>query len=119
LTYQVVITAPARRDLNRLPESMATAVCEFLTGALADNPHRVGKALAGNKAGQYSARRGNYRIIYRIVEETIQVQVIRIRYRAIAYRHGRERGPTAAWAARRRESRPNRAHRKSRSPPEA
>jgi mRNA interferase RelE/StbE len=87
VTYQVLITAPARRDLNRLPESVAAAVFEFMAGALSENPQRVGKALIGDKAGLHSARRGNYRIIYRIVEETIQIQVIHVRFRATAYRH--------------------------------
>jgi mRNA-degrading endonuclease RelE of RelBE toxin-antitoxin system len=87
VSYEVLVTAPARRDLNRLPESVAAAVFEFLAGALAENPQRVGKPLGGDKVGQYSARRGNYRIIYRIIEEVVQVQVIRVRYRATAYRH--------------------------------
>jgi mRNA-degrading endonuclease RelE of RelBE toxin-antitoxin system len=51
------------------------------------DPRQVGKSLGADKVGQYAARRGNYRIIYRIIDKTVQVQVIRVRYRATAYRH--------------------------------
>lgn len=85
MTYDVQITGPARRDLSRLSESVAAAVLEFMSGPLAENPHRVGKPLGADLEGQYSARRGVYRIIYRIKDEVVQVQVIRIRHRSTAY----------------------------------
>jgi mRNA interferase RelE/StbE len=84
--YDIIVAPSARRDLNRLHESVAAAVFEFMAGPLAENPQRVGKPLCGDKSGRYSARRGSYRIIYRIVETVVQVQVIRVRYRTDAYR---------------------------------
>jgi len=85
--YDVIVAPSARRDLGRLHEAVAAAVFEFMAGPLAENPQRVGKPLGGDKVGQYAARRGNYRIIYRIIDKVVQVQVIRVRYRATAYRH--------------------------------
>lgn len=87
MTYEVLVTGPARRDLNRLPASVAAAIFEFMHGPLADNPQRVGHSLGRDLAGLHSARRGEYRVIYRIVEQKIEVHVVRIRHRATAY-HG-------------------------------
>ena len=38
-------TPTAKRALTRLPEKAAAAAVEFIYGALAENPHRVGKPL--------------------------------------------------------------------------
>ncbi len=84
--FELVLTPPARRAIQKhLPESVAAAVVEFLTGALIDNPHRVGKALRGQLAGIYSARRGTYRVLYRINEQDREVVVLRIEHRRDAY----------------------------------
>ncbi len=85
--YELVLTPPAARAVrNGLPESVAAAVIEFLTGALVDNPHRVGKRLRGDLAGIYSARRGTYRVLYRINDDRKEVVALRIDHRGEAYR---------------------------------
>ena len=81
-------TAPARRALTRLPEKVATAVVEFLYGSLAANPHRAGKALRFEMQGLHSARRGDYRVIYRIEAEPHRIDVLAIEHRSDAYRSG-------------------------------
>jgi mRNA interferase RelE/StbE len=81
-------TVPARRALARLPEKVATAVVEFLYGSLAANPHRAGKPLRFEMAGLHSARRGDYRVIYRIDTDQHRVDVLTIEHRADAYRPG-------------------------------
>lgn len=84
--FELVVTPPAARAIQaRLPEPVATAVVEFITGALLDNPHRVGKQLRGELAGIYSARRGTYRVLYRINEPTHEVIVLRIEHRRDVY----------------------------------
>jgi mRNA-degrading endonuclease RelE of RelBE toxin-antitoxin system len=85
-TYHVQITARADRDLQRLPEKVATACVEFIFGPLADNPHRVGKPLRDELAGLHSARRGDYRVVYAIVEDTRGVQIVHIDRRSDIYR---------------------------------
>ncbi len=85
--YELVLTPPAVRAIQtRLPEAVAAAVVEFLTGALVVNPRRVGKALRGDLAGIHSARRGTYRVLYRINEDLHEVVVLRVEHRADAYR---------------------------------
>ncbi len=81
--YEVAWTPTAKRALQRLPEKVATAAIEFIYGTLASNPQRVGKALRFDLEGLHSARRGDYRIIYRI---DARVTVIAIEHRADAYR---------------------------------
>ena len=67
--YQIRFQPAARRAIaQRLPETVAAAVLEFCEAALAVNPHRVGKPLFGPLAGCHGARRGTYRIVYRIDE---------------------------------------------------
>ena len=59
---------------------------DFLTTALVAEPRRVGKPLRGDLAGIWSARRGTYRILYRIRENASEVVVMRIEHRKDAYR---------------------------------
>lgn len=87
MTYAVLVTGPARRDLNRLPTAVAAAIFEFMHGPLAENPQRVGHRLGRDLAGLHSARRGEYRVIYQILEDKLLVHVVRIRHRNTAY-HG-------------------------------
>ena len=85
--YELVLTAPAVRTISeRLPESVAAAVIEFLTATLIHQPHRVGKPLRGELAGIWSARRGTYRVLYRITETPREVIVLRVEHRRDAYR---------------------------------
>ena len=87
LRYQIVLTPPARRAISAdLPEAVADAVIEFVTTALLDNPQRVGKPLRDDLTGIWSARRGTYRVLYRIREEPREVVVLRIQHRRDAYR---------------------------------
>ena len=59
---------------------------DFLTTALVENPRRVGKPLRGDLAGIWSARRGTYRVLYRLREDPREVIVIRVDHRKDAYR---------------------------------
>lgn len=76
---------PARRQLERLPIAVAAAVVETLE-AIASNPKRLGKPLRFELEGCVSARRGPYRIVYRIDGQTRTVAVLAIAHRADVYR---------------------------------
>jgi mRNA interferase RelE/StbE len=85
--YELVLTPPARRALTgKLPEPVAAAVIEFLTTALIHQPYRVGKPLRDDLSGVWSARRGTYRVLYRIREDLREVIVLRVEHRRDAYR---------------------------------
>jgi mRNA-degrading endonuclease RelE of RelBE toxin-antitoxin system len=84
--YDVRFQPAARRAIShRLPETVAAAVLEFCDAALAVHPQRVGKPLFGPLAGCHGARRGTYRIVYRIDENTRTVHVLDIDHRADVY----------------------------------
>jgi mRNA-degrading endonuclease RelE of RelBE toxin-antitoxin system len=83
----LVLTPPARRAIaGGLPEPVAAAVIEFLTTSLINNPRRVGKPLGAELAGIWSARRGTYRVLYRINDTAHEVVVLRVEHRRDAYR---------------------------------
>ena len=85
--YQLRIVSSARRHLTEnLPEAVATAAFEFITGPLLENPHRVGKRLRRPLADRHSARRGTYRILYRIDDHARTVTVLAIGHRGDIYR---------------------------------
>jgi mRNA-degrading endonuclease RelE of RelBE toxin-antitoxin system len=85
--HELVLTPPAVRAVQaKLPETVAAAVVEFMTGALIENPTRVGKPLRGDLSGIHSARRGTYRVLYRINDERHEVVVLRIDHRQGVYR---------------------------------
>jgi mRNA interferase RelE/StbE len=85
-----IITPTARRQLvQHLPEAVAFAAHEFIIGALLDNPQRVGKRLQAPLADRHSARRGTYRVIYRIDDEERTVTVLDVAHRRDAYRTSR------------------------------
>lgn len=84
--YAVAWTSASRRALAGLPEKVATAAVEFIYGSLAETPRRVGKPLQLGLAGLHSARRGDYRVIYRIDEDVRTVTVLAIEHRSDVYR---------------------------------
>jgi mRNA interferase RelE/StbE len=85
--YEIRFQPAARRAIApRLPESVAAAVLEFCQTALAVNPQRVGKPLFGPLAGCHGARRGTYRLVYRIDEGIHTVHILDIEHRADIYR---------------------------------
>lgn len=85
--YELVLARPAARAIaHELSESIATAVIDFVTGPLIENPHRVGRALRNELAGVHSARRGTYRVLYRIDDAAREVIVLRIEHRGDVYR---------------------------------
>lgn len=86
-TYTTRFTATAKRDLDKLPPRIVAAVIEFAFGDLAREPRRVGKPLRGELAGYHSARRGPYRLLYRIGDAAQTIWVHRVDHRADVYRH--------------------------------
>ena len=85
--YTLIMTPTARRQLaQHLPEAVAFAAHEFIVGALADNPQRVGKRLQAPLDDRHSARWGTYRVSYRIDDEQRRVMVLDIAHRRVVYR---------------------------------
>jgi mRNA interferase RelE/StbE len=89
IRYELIVAPSARRQLaEHLPEAVAVAAFEFIVGPLLDNPQRVGKRLHPPLDDRYSARRGTYRVIYKIDVSIRRVTVVGVFARADAYRPG-------------------------------
>lgn len=86
--YELGMARPARQAISELlPEDIAAAAVEFITGALLESPYRVGKPLRGTLSGFHSARLGTqWRVVYRIDESKHAVIVQDIQHRSTAYR---------------------------------
>jgi mRNA interferase RelE/StbE len=84
--YGIAWAPSAQRDLARLPEKIATAVVEFSYGGLAGNPRRVGRELHLELTGLHAARRGDFRVIYRVDETRHRAVITAIDHRADVYR---------------------------------
>jgi mRNA interferase RelE/StbE len=84
--WQLQVAPAAERTLARLSTRVAAAIVEFLVGPLHEDPQRVGKPLQRELAGYLVARRGAYRIIYRLDTEAQTIRVVRIEHRTDAYR---------------------------------
>ena len=87
MTYRVEYSSRARRALAEvLPEPVAAACIEFIGGDLAAAPSRVGKPLREPLDGLYSARRGAFRILYKIEEQRMIVLIVTVDHRRDVYR---------------------------------
>lgn len=79
-------SATARKSMSRLPAKAASAIFQFVDGPLRQNPLRLGKELRGELAGLRSARRGEYRVIYRLDEDERTIHLVFVSHRRDAYR---------------------------------
>jgi mRNA interferase RelE/StbE len=85
--YELRTTSTVRRALSEtLPEAVAAAAYEFITGPLLRDPHRIGKRLLPPMDDRFSARRGTYRVIYRIDDKARVVTVVDVAHRRDVYR---------------------------------
>ncbi|MGH4007596.1 MAG: type II toxin-antitoxin system RelE family toxin [Pseudonocardiaceae bacterium] len=72
--------------MRKLPEKIATACVDFIRTVVAEDPYRVGKPLTSSWEGYFSARRSEWRIIYRIDDHRVLIEVVTIAHRADSYR---------------------------------
>jgi mRNA interferase RelE/StbE len=84
--FEVEITREGLRHLNQLPEKVRDAALQAIRGPIAESPRRAGKPLVGELFGLYSARRGDYRVIYEVDDDRKVVVVHRIQHRRVVYR---------------------------------
>lgn len=85
--HRLHLAGPASRAIaEELPEAVAAAVVEFVTGPLLDNPRQVGRELREPLRGTFVARRGTYRVLFTIDERRRLVMVKVVEHRADAYR---------------------------------
>jgi mRNA interferase RelE/StbE len=80
VSRKLVLTRTARRPLSEeLPEPIASAAWELIQGGLGDKPQIGGKPLMEPFAGDWTARRGTYRIRYQFDDKTLTILAIKPR----------------------------------------
>ena len=85
--FAIVLTPGVRRALSEaLPSTAAFAAWEFIKGPLAERPRIVGAPLRAPFEGLWRARRGDYRVRYRIDDANHRVIVLDVDHRWDAYR---------------------------------
>jgi len=87
LTYRLEVARSASRAITQeLPGPVAPATVKFMTGPLLAKPQLVGKRLRGPLNSRWSARRGQYCVIYTIDIKGEVVTVLHISHRRDSYR---------------------------------
>jgi mRNA interferase RelE/StbE len=80
VTYRIVIVPSALKDLRTIKDLRVRRLILDRIDGLAKDPGKQGKPLIGTLSGYRSLRAAGqrYRIIYRIVDERIQILVLSI-----------------------------------------
>lgn len=85
MTYVVSIKPSARKELEKIPKPFRVRIIEIIS-SLADNPRPHGYKKMVNFENCFRIRFGNYRIVYRIEDKLLMVEVIKVGNRRDVYR---------------------------------
>jgi mRNA interferase RelE/StbE len=84
MRYQVILPKSVQKELDRLPDDIASRILARLAG-LETNPRPADvKKLKGRDA--WRIRVGDYRVIYEIHDRVLQIIVITVGHRRETYR---------------------------------
>jgi mRNA interferase RelE/StbE len=86
MTWRARITGPALRDLDRLTPRVSEPLVAFIFGSLCEDPTRRGKPLRRELEGRWAARRGDYRVVYRLDRDRELLIVLAVAHRSDVYR---------------------------------
>jgi len=89
MAWKIEFSAEADRELGKLDKPQARRILKFLQERVAklDDPRSIGKALRGERFGEFWRYRvGDYRLICKIEDARVVVLVLRIGHRGEVYR---------------------------------
>jgi mRNA interferase RelE/StbE len=87
LTWRVEIDPSAAKDLSKIDRTWQDRILNFLKELRElPDPRSKGAALTANLARLWRYRVGDYRIICRIEDDVMIIQVIKIAHRSRSYR---------------------------------
>lgn len=84
MKYQVILSRPAERELERLPKDAQSRVLPALR-SLADDPRPPGTVAVAEIHGAYRIRVGNIRVVYTVRDNGLIVLVLAIADRKEVY----------------------------------
>ena len=85
MSYEVHASKTFLKSLSQIPDKIQPSIIEFMYGSFASDPSCVGKPLVEPMDGIWSARRGEYRILYEFDESAKTIQIMAVRHRRDAY----------------------------------
>ncbi|MDE7288121.1 MAG: type II toxin-antitoxin system RelE/ParE family toxin [Oscillospiraceae bacterium] len=87
MSYKVVFTDEARKDLKKLDKHTATLIFSWIEKNLqgCKNPRARGKALTSNRSGQWRYRIGDYRLICLIKDDELIILALSVGHRREVY----------------------------------
>jgi len=88
LAWTIEFAPEAAKEVRKLDRSVAARILKTLEERIAtlDDPRTLGAALAGEHAGYWRWRVGDYRLIARIEDERITIVIVRVAHRREVYR---------------------------------
>lgn len=88
MAWTIEFVPAAAKELKALDRQVAARIVRTLEERIAasDDPRALGAALAGEHAGYWRWRIGDYRVIARIEDERVTVLVVRVAHRREVYR---------------------------------
>lgn len=80
MKYKVIIDLKAKKQLNKLDNSIKLKIMKYIKQNLndTDNPEKFGKALTGNLKGYWRYRVENYRIITKIEKNQLIILIVNL-----------------------------------------
>ena len=84
--YNITIKSSAARELESLPTKKLRRQIVERIRALADDPRPAGCEKLAGRTAHYRVRQGGYRILYRIEDAVLIVEVIAVGHRREVYR---------------------------------
>ena len=85
LIYKIFFDDKVIKDLKKIDKTWQVKIIQKAVTVLTENPYS-GKKLVGNLSDYHKLRVGNYRIIYKIIDSKVSVEVIKIKHRKDIYK---------------------------------
>ena len=87
MKYKVIFSERAKKEIKKLDKQISALIVGWIIKNLdgCENPRRFGKALTGDKSGQWRYRIGNYRLICEIKDKEITILVLEVGHRKNVY----------------------------------
>ncbi len=83
--YKIKLNKKVLKDIEKIDKKYRKKIIDVIENKIAKEPYK-GKRLAGNLSPFYRWRVGNYRIIYHIDDEVIEIEIIKVSHRQGAYK---------------------------------
>lgn len=85
MSYSVVLTNPAKKQIRKLPRDVREQIIFALEG-LAEDPHPYNSTKLVGHENAWRIKVGHYRVIYDVLDEELVVSVVRAAHRREVYR---------------------------------